>query len=144
MKTNLEYIRAWHAALLSGKHVQGTGTLECIKRGVTTRCCLGVLCRVVMDLGVEVPFQLNYGVNGATGFGVDNDEGSLPNEVSVLVFGNDPESFYDTTDPELQYVDPDSEGSGGGSAASLNDGGHSFEKIAGYIKNTWPEAFTDV
>ena len=153
MKTNYEYIRAWHAALLSGEHVQGMGQMEGYdKCGNVVRCCLGVLCRVLIGLGEDILVIDDHGVNRATGFGADADEGTLPVEAQIAMFGyseasaetdwrdpGDPELQY----PELQYTDPDPEGSGTDSAASLNDGGHTFKQIAGYIENTWPEAFAD-
>lgn len=52
-KMNPEAKALWVAALRSGKYQQGFGRLEKVVDGKTYHCCLGVLCRVAMEAGVE-------------------------------------------------------------------------------------------
>jgi hypothetical protein len=79
----------WIEALESGEYEQGTGLLEYVEEGseVTRRCCLGVLCRVAVNNGLDLPQTRLQRRNSSevmvslTGFGGNMVTGALPNEV---------------------------------------------------------------
>ena len=139
---NHPLVRGWYDALLSNEHMQGTGTMEKVDKttGITERCCLGVLCRVAMKMGLELK---TTNTNCGTGFGHEANAGLLPHEVALALFGEyDAEELYDEhRDP---YLKPFEDAILETSASDLNDNeDFTFEMIAAAIKRTWPEAFTE-
>jgi hypothetical protein len=122
VNANLDHIRRWHDALLSGRYQQTTGALE-NKRG---NCCLGVACREAIADGVPIRVDVrNWHVQ------FDGHQSYLSSATAAWL-GTD-------EDPTLTCVHGDVRNE----AASLNDRGHTFDQIADDIRATWPQAFTD-
>ncbi len=143
---NYPLIRNWHAALKSNKHMQGTGALEIVDKdtGVTEQCCLGVLCRVAMDMGIDLKTTTT---KCGTGFGKEANASILPDEVALALFGeyNQQGLYNEHCDPYLKVPEALYDGVNAECCASdLNDNNdYTFEMIAAAIKATWPEAFTE-
>ena len=75
---------AWVTALRSGEYKQAQGFL---KRGYddgsVNYCCLGVLCEVVKNFGIEFNSEVNLlAYDAGTYTTYDGQQGSLPMEVS--------------------------------------------------------------
>jgi hypothetical protein len=111
---NTEIARLWSAALRSGKYRQGRDYLaKTDADGVVRYCCLGVLCELAIQAGVELTRRVT-----ATGtVSYDNCQGTLP---GVVVRWADLES----DNPRL----------GVATAVRLNDDQRvSFERIADVV-----------
>ena len=144
---NPSLLRNWHVALLSGVYTQGTGNMEVkndddgVYNDELRLCCLGVLCRVAMAQGIEVPVSNKDCPE--TYFGAEEHAGVLPAEVTNVLFGTagEDDDWDAFRDPYLIMEEGKPECA---TAADLNDShAYSFEQIAAAIKRTWPEAFTD-
>lgn len=59
MRVNKANMRLVVAALRSGKYLQGRGRLKCISNDGTPigYCCMGVMCEVAIEKGVELDVQ---------------------------------------------------------------------------------------
>jgi hypothetical protein len=119
--------RLWTAALRSGRFAQGRDKLVSVddEAGVTRHCCLGVLCVLAVEAGVEVTTALRY-VVGRRGFrAFDGEENALP--VAVQRWAGLTGS--DAADPRVRH------GEHGQVAALsyLNDRGVDFDAIADVI-----------
>ena len=139
---NHALIRGWYAALNSDEHKQGNGAMERITHdGKTLQCCLGVLCRVAITMGLDLPVTIpstSEGYRqGKVYFGKGDAYGTLPVEVVDMLYTNSmkPSSHNPPLITDTGFYH---------SATDLNDGGeYTFSKIATCIKRTWPEAFVD-
>lgn len=69
---NLDNIRLWRDALLSGEYTQGIGSLH--SPGTNTWCCLGVACDVARKNGVELTVTYEE----------DSDEERFDDEIAFL------------------------------------------------------------
>ena len=54
MKRNIKLLKAWVAALRSGKYHQAQMALCNVRGNQTFHCCLGVACRVMSKNGVKI------------------------------------------------------------------------------------------
>lgn len=112
--------KAWVEALRSGKYEQGKGMLNS-----AGYCCLGVLCEVAVESGLEVNVEprgsyVNYDGRGAF----------LPNSVYEWASLKKGRTGY----PEGDFVVPDPMYPGVVGLAALNDNGLSFQEIAAVIE----------
>lgn len=129
VQPNLDNIRAWVAALRSGKYTQGRGALIRVEWDGDKYCCLGVACEVALEAGVALEHQ----VLGSYHYFSGGNTGVLPAAVArwlgVL-----------TTNPLLR-VPPHLVKAGMGdpeTAISLNDQRKfTFEQIAEAIEYTF-------
>lgn len=118
---NVENMRAWVAALRSGKYQQGRNTLRTVDGRF---CCLGVAC--------DISGLAQWTDHEVRGFLYDGRKGVLPPRVAEWL-GID-------TNPELL---PTHESGQTVPASNLNDGfGYTFDEIADAIEETWPEVKT--
>jgi len=117
---NKDRLRLAVEALRSGRFVQGTGALERDGRN----CCLGVLCRVAMENGLDI--QAAEKPDGDMAFGERGDTAYLPPEVYTW-YGLDVHNMLLSTDGNPQE-----------SATYLNDTWRwTFEMIADAMERTW-------
>ena len=118
--------KAWVEALRSGKYEQGRNCLHERTQLVDRYCCLGVLCEVAIDKGLNITS------------GSPRDAGDLVDYDGAVTYL--PESVYDwaTTDDRDPYrrdfVVPHPLREGKQSLSALNDNGHSFKDIADLIE----------
>jgi hypothetical protein len=113
--------KLWIKALESGKYKQIKGQLA-NKDGY---CCLGVLCELAIENGVEVSRQFDKDT-----VLFDNEIEHLPKSVMKWAgMNNNVGYFYPLLNEENVLR----------SLAYLNDTGHSFKYIAGTIKQYWKE-----
>ncbi len=145
---NNELIRAWHADLISGEHKQGFGSLEKkTNDGDTLQCCLGVLCRTAIRLGLDINTTFvthNEGsvFLGNTDFGKGNEysQDILPSPVARFLYQDEPDIMVCQNPMLLDGVTRN----GQNYATEFNDNeGYNFAQIAECIKRTWPDAFPD-
>lgn len=79
----LERRKLWVAGLRSGKYEQCRGSLEVVKGGKVSHCCLGVACRVALENGVEMSVvEGNYRRSDGMGTSFDGQVGTLPTPVA--------------------------------------------------------------
>ena len=144
---NNKLIRAWHHDLTSGGFKQGKNRLEYIDDdGKTCLCCLGVLCRTAMRLGLELEAKIKVSGDGkpfkVTTFGKNKIEEILPLEVSRFLYGDDyvnPNNDVSMRNPFLHHGEANTD-----HATQLNDVENwGFGQIAEAVKGTWPEAFIE-
>ena len=131
---NLDRLRLGVAGLRSGRFVQGDGALEVNaveweageRRVSKEHCCLGVLTRVAIENGLEIPVDES---GQTTRFGSGEATAYLPVEVA---------EWYGLSrfegDPILRL----DEGTVTSTATYLNDGERwSFDEIAKAMERTW-------
>jgi hypothetical protein len=108
----------WVDALRSGKYKRGKNALRKIdEKGEEKFCCLGVLCDVAIQNGVEILVQKSTWHPENFAYGKDQVDDFLPEEVIQW-------AGLDTEDPET----------GRTSLASKNDKDWSFKRIADSIE----------
>lgn len=130
----------WVEALRSGKYQQATGTLTAITpAGKVGHCCLGVLTEIAVADGVEVLIatEPNHGtmrkVAGVRADAVrmyDSEDAYPPLAVAQWAGtgdGPDWQVLTETSEPEYEDFTEVC-------LATMNDGGSSFEYIAGLIE----------
>jgi hypothetical protein len=109
----------WLAKLRDPETKQGRGYL---KLADGSMCCLGVLCELAVEEGVDVKVEKPIADSAFTGrYSYDNAEGVLPHSVRVWA------GMFD--------ANPVINGPAGiNTLAGLNDGGYTFAKIADVIE----------
>lgn len=111
----------WVAALRSGKYKQGKTWLHDLKQD--THCCLGVLCRLAIEDGVDISISESKDGN-STEF--DRNDTGLPDAVKK----------YSGVKFQDGLLQEDSI-----SLVAMNDGfgikSHSFDEIADFIEENW-------
>lgn len=125
----LDIKELWTAALRSGKYKQGHGVLtRRLINGKEEDCCLGVLCKVLMENGL---IQLRIEVDGDGRVHYDDALHYLPSAVVTLaeLQSINPEVHSN----EVNNADED-EDEGITTLAAMNDRLCSFEKIADAIE----------
>lgn len=129
VQPNLDNIRAWVAALRSGKYPQGRGALIRVEWDGDKHCCLGVACKVALEAEVALEHQ----VLGSYHYFAGGNTGVLPAAVSQWL-------GVPTNNPLLQ-VPPHLVKAGMGdpeTAIGLNDQWKfTFEQIAETIEYTF-------
>ena len=108
--------RMWSDALRSGRFKQGAGSLS--RTGRNEYCCLGVLCELAIESGVDIKFA-----QSAMNTTYDNESMHLPPAVMKWAGMHTSVGFLDTDKDDLA----------GASLIIMNDGGASFEEIANTI-----------
>lgn len=63
-KMNPELKERWLNELRSGKYTRGTNALKTFDEGVTSHCCLGVLCEIAIEDGVRKSVPKLWSGNG--------------------------------------------------------------------------------
>lgn len=114
---NPEVKAKWLEALRSGEYKQGTGHLNRGRR----YCCLGVLCEVAIQEGLNLSVTREGPRENVTAF-YNNSAGLLPEAVVEW-------AGLTMTNPEFFTDDQES-----WSLASKNDSGATFEEIANLIE----------
>jgi len=137
MTMNPEIKASWLEALRSGKFKQGDGFLKVTEdygmgATETRHCCLGVLCDMAADAGVEsrmTPYEADHQLSWA--FGHNYETEGLTDAVQE----------WAGIDTNLGELDTPIEGKGRDgnertfhSVAELNDNGYTFAEIADVIE----------
>ena len=122
---------AWVATLRSDLYAQGRDVLANATR--TKHCCLGVLCEIAIENGVEMEVAIEGAVGEYTNsHGVcmkyDGEGYRLPDAVRV---------WADMMFDDGRLYDEDTEDLPSDSLADLNDSGASFKEIADHIEEYW-------
>lgn len=122
-------IEQWVEALRSGKYKQGRNYLHTEDSGEHHFCCLGVLCEIARENGVDVPVEtIRTGHPNDPGgpgtvylYGQSRSSGGLPDEVQNWVgLGT---NLGNTYTPDVY------------SLSSRNDNGTPFDEIADIIES---------
>ena len=111
----------WVAALRSGEYKQGKDVLADTHR--TKHCCLGVLCEVAIEKGLEVEVETRVG--HAVMF--DNSKAFLPHTVA------------DWAGMKTRMGEVEEGSTTVLSLMAMNDSGHTFGGIADVIEKRWEE-----
>ena len=114
-----EIAEKWVAALRSGDYTQHRGSLTNPPR--TRHCCLGVLCEVAIEEGVELGVSSRWGE-------YDGENSFLP--PCVMEWADIEEidgRFVRAIDEDVYCL------------VSMNDIGYSFSQIANAIDSRWEE-----
>jgi hypothetical protein len=119
--------KKWLEALRSGKYEQTSGTLSQDGK----YCCLGVLCEVAIDSGLNIEKKPRYPSSPHTDLmQYDGDTCALPPSVQEWAFLKGKKSEDPIVTVPYHYSNGESEFS----LANLNDDGHSFAEIADLIE----------
>lgn len=111
----------WTTALLSGKYKQGRKRLTAVKEGVTTDCCLGVLCKIAVAQGMELEIRsIDY--DGDLFIDYNGEGSTLPQAVRDW-------AGLDQSNPVVTDAEH-----GRNSLAEFNDNGKTFSEIAEIIE----------
>jgi hypothetical protein len=83
--------RLWLEALRSDRFRQGKSYLAQVEDGVTKHCCLGVLCEVAIEAGVDIERKQRrtLPVNDLTGYDYDGCMSMPPEAVTLWAYGTD-------------------------------------------------------
>ena len=137
----------WVAALRSGEYTQAREVLACETR--TKHCCLGVLCELAIEDGVEMDVveaeyddSLNEYPDRSTYTLFAGEAGGLPATVQQWadVKSRDAWIQKDAIDDSLlDRLPPSDQGMARVSLAALNDHGVEFGDIADIIEERWQE-----
>lgn len=128
----------WAAALESGKYAQTTSALcrtKSMPRPATDGesfaaglCCLGVLCELAIESGVDLPRRVDDG--GLVHYGVDEETTILPREVRYWAgIGSNTGVVRDPRDHQRVELE----------LTVKNDGGATFEEIAALVRQNAEE-----
>jgi len=120
MPMNKVVKRLWIEALRSGNYEQGPFALERGAADALRHCCLGVLCRVAINSGIDLPVSRELQDDAYTAFGDSGNTSVLPSEVIDW-------AGLDRADPSVDA------GDGLRALSYLNDQGTPFAKIADLI-----------
>lgn len=120
MPMNKVVKRLWIEALRSGDYEQGPFALERGAVGALKHCCLGVLCRVAISSGLDLPVARRVRDDDYTAFGDIQTTSMLPSEVIAWAGLDYPDPFVYAGD-DLRAL------------SYLNDQGTPFAKIADLI-----------
>lgn len=109
-----EVVKVWTTALRSGDYTQTTERLQ----GYTGFCCLGVLCEIAEEHGVEV-HRDHYGFLEGT---------TLEQQTAVKAWAGleSLQGLLPSTNSKYNFLDP--------SLTTLNDDGSDFNEIADTIE----------
>lgn len=113
--------RLWIDALRSGRFKQTKRVLGKKIGGETYNCCLGVMCEVARENGVQVPVKVDEAGGIRYGELQSSQTSSIPRMVA---------DFFGVR-PDIRCLHP---------LAQMNDGGRTFEEIAQYVE-ALPEVF---
>ena len=105
----------WAEALRSGDYEQQMGSLANLHR--TRHCCMGVLCEVAIENGVEIDT-----CESVPGF--DDERAYLP--FRVQAWAGIRNRYGQSTEGDVNLV-------------AMNDCGHGFDEIASTIEVRWEE-----
>lgn len=79
---NREIRDRWVAALRSGTYKQGRSMLKVdAAYGETRHCCLGVLCEIALESGVQVELDLHHLEDGSVAHRYDGQQGYPPRSI---------------------------------------------------------------
>jgi hypothetical protein len=117
---------AWLNALRSGEYTQTSGTLQFD----TSYCCLGVLCRVMEDMGLYEPTLDGPGEQEGELRG-----GLLRDQFAVRELMRKQDTLIGREGCEEPWIEV--------KLSEMNDCGMSFGKIADYIQDVIPEENDD-
>ena len=146
---NYELIRGWHDDLISGDYVQCQRKLEDTDAkhdgsGKKSQCCLGVLCRTAIRLGLDLKVNTKARANyHETCFGEREAYGVLPEEVVQMLYGPANDGVARLANPQLCVNVSDAWSRTIASTDLNDDRNYDFAQIAACVKLTWPEAFTE-
>ena len=112
-----EIAEKWADALRSGDYKQRQGALVNLPR--TRHCCLGVLCEVAIENGVEIDT-----CESIPGF--DDERAYLPRRVQKWAGIRDRAGLFPRGDHRISLM-------------AMNDDGYSFSRIADAIETHWEE-----
>jgi hypothetical protein len=108
----------WLDALRSGEYEQAEGALHVIEGGKEKFCCLGVLCDLAVQEGVDVTVRKEP---GESSWKYDRENGVLPRSVQRW-------AGLDAENPSV-FHEGDIDG-----IAALNDQGSTFDVLADLIE----------
>lgn len=146
--------RQWAEALRSGAYKQGRNFLHQLPPTGAEHCCLGVLCRLAIDDGVDVLVSTKRDNNYDWPFVAYNgNDGLPPNDVLQWAgFNPDPNvrvsvivglPYWYDEEMTITFVKPPDDGEEFRPAklslsfAGMNDGGFTFDQIADMIIYLW-------
>lgn len=124
MTMNEDIKAVWLAELRNPDNRQGSGKLTRFANGQETNCCLGLLCKIAVERGLDIEVVTrNYPTNANSAYvSYNGEEGVLPGAVRQW-------AGMDSNNPIISDAVY-----GNSSLAEFNDNGRNFLEIADIIE----------